>query len=408
MRPTPSPCLAILLVAIPAALAGGCAGSGALHGAGMDVPGCLRRPPFVWCSREPDGSREARNFLGFLYRQVAQRSPTDRPPAPGDILSRDSLDVLWPVYHTASVVRADGRRSVTRRFLPFVSTRRQSEKSGAGADYTQLRVNVLGIVLSLRSDNYGRGMTEADFLWPLGHYFSGERDSRDGGRELAQTFRFLPFVSAERTWRLADEGLEIGLSGRTGPREADPSRGRRADRVRLRVLHSLFGYERDAEARTKRAFLLGGAYADAADQRHAWGLVSWEGGPATDSDFGLLWQLLFVARRWGSAGLASAETGERPSDLWRATKWLFRGSPGKLVKFTPFFNYESDWAADRKKVSILLGLWSYERDGADRRGRFLWFIPWGGRRRRRAPGEYAARPPGWPISPTRSDRGGGP
>jgi len=405
-------------VVIPAVLAGGCTG----HGAGTDVPGCLRRPPFVWCSREPDGSREARNFLGFLYRQVAQRSPTDRPPAPGtlsgageagrklpgDILSRDSLDVLWPVYHTASVVRADGRRSVTRRFLPFVSTRRQSEKSGAGADYTQLRVNVLGIVLSLRSDNYGRGMTEADFLWPLGHYFIGERDSHDGGRELAQTFRFLPFVSAERTWRLGEEGLEIGLSARTGPREAGPPGGREADRVRLRVLHSLFGYERDAEARTKHAFLLGGAYTDAARQRHAWGLVSCQRGPATDSDFGLLWQLLFVARRWGSAGLASAETSERPSDLWRATKWLFHGSPGKLVKFTPFFNYESDWASDRKKVSILLGLWSYERDGADRRGRFLWFFPWGGRRRRSASGEHDARPPGWPISPTRPGRGHGP
>ncbi|MHC4505849.1 MAG: hypothetical protein ACYTFI_21315, partial [Planctomycetota bacterium] len=79
---------------IPAALAGGCAGGGALHGAGTDVPGCLRRPPLVWCSREPDGSREARNFLGFLYRQVAQRSPTDRAPAPDDILSRSSLDVF--------------------------------------------------------------------------------------------------------------------------------------------------------------------------------------------------------------------------------------------------------------------------------------------------------------------------
>ena len=84
-----------------------------------------------------------------------------------------------------------------------------------------------------------------------------------------------------------------------------------------------------------------------------------------------------MVKRSGSEDLASrAFAPEKPSDLWRATKWLFGGSPRKQLRLGPLVDYDTDWSADRKEFSLLFGLVSYVREGDSRRGRFLWIIPW--------------------------------
>ncbi len=478
----PVEALAVLaILVIPAALAGGCMGSGRseLQEAGSaDVPGRLRLPPFVWYTGESGGNRRVRNFLGLLYHQVSEEargaeeprsgaaSPTatsleaatrqpphvvgsaapdsrlsNNPTLPGDAVVRHSaLHVLWPIYLRESTRRADGRRTETRRFLPFLWSRRQTEKSGAGSEYTRLRLFVLGPIFSLRSDDYGRGMTEVEFLWPLGHYFSGLSRRREG--EITQTFRFLPFVSVERTWRLGEAADAWDLSLR--PRRGSSYLGEKglpsaspADRVRLRVLQPLFGYERDTMPRTKRMFILGGVSSVDKKEKHPWdswlaessatpasvlgpprkqlwGLWAHGRGPATDFEHQLLWQFFVVSRSGseelasrplvrslegsqasgvsfalrqaqgrpgegqaqGGPALSSSKGGERPSDLWRATKWLFSGSPRRLVRLGPIASYEADWRSDWKRFSTFFGFFSYAREGRSRTVRFLWFIPW--------------------------------
>jgi hypothetical protein len=190
---------------------------------------------------------------------------------------------------------------------------------------------------------------------------------------MARSFVFWPFVRYQRTWPLLADG--------PGPTASAPEggAGRPGEKVVLRVLKPIFGYERDSDLRRKRAFLLGGV-ADGGGERgegqRTLGLIAAEKGPATDYEVQALWQF-FMVKRSGSGEFASrAFAADRPSDMWRATKWLFGGSPRKQFRLGPVVDYEADWSADRKKFSILFGLVSYFREGGRRRGRFLWVIPW--------------------------------
>jgi len=337
--------------------------------------GRLRLPPFVWLERNADDSREVRNFLGFLYDQRAESAPTDASSAEPRFVSRNSLHVMWPLYGRSEEVGADGMRATTRTLMPFVWASRKSEPSGRGADYVRRRVIVPPLLLSLRSDNYGSGQVESEFLWPLGKYFRGERLSR-GRREMARIFVFRPFVRYERTWPLAS-GERIGPRDDASSARTARAPGRPGEVVQLRVLNPVFGYERDTDQRRKRAFFLGGIVEGGGPGKdRVLGFVAAEKGPATDYEFQALWQF-FMAKRWGGEEITSrAFAEERPSDMWRATKWLFGGSPRKKFKLGPIMDYESDWTADRKSFSVLFGLVSYARVGNRRYGRFLWIIPW--------------------------------
>ncbi|MHC5055403.1 MAG: hypothetical protein ACYTKD_11870 [Planctomycetota bacterium] len=373
------------LVAAAAMAIAGCAttgsfGSGDAAGAG----GRFRLPPVVWWDRSPDGSREVRNFLGFLYGQRAESIPADGAIPEGRVVSRNSLHILWPLYHRSAVVESDGMRTTTRSLMPFVWASRKSEPSGRGTDYVQRRVIVPLLLFSLKSDNYGSGQLEYEFLWPLGKYSRGERFS-GGRREMARSFVFWPFVRYRRTWPLPTDGpgpdasaSEVGPARSSGPGDGA---GRPGEMVVLRVLKPIFGYERDTDLRRKRVFILGGVVdgegedEDKEGQRTL-GLLAAEKGPATDYEIQALWQF-FMVKRSGSEEFASrAFAAKRPSDMWRATKWLFGGSPRKQFRFGPIVDYEADWSGDRKEFSVLFGLVSYFREGNRRRGRFLWVIPW--------------------------------
>lgn len=361
--------------------AAGCATTGSIGPGGAAGPeGRLRLPPVVWWDRSPDGGREVRNFLGFLYDQRAETSPLPASssvtaaggsPSEGRVVSRSSLHILWPLYHRSAVVGADGMRTTTRSLMPFVWASRRSEPSGRGTEYVRRRVVVPPLLFSLRSDNYGSGQLEYEFLWPLGKYFRGERFS-GGRREMARSFIFRPFVRYERTWPLA-----TGSSGLARGAGAGDGAERPGEVVRLRVLNPIFGYERDADLRRKRAFLLGGiADGEGKEGQRTLGLLAAEKGPGTDYEFQAVWQF-FMVKRSGSEDLASrAFAAGKPSDMWRATKWLFGGSPRKQFRLGPIVNYKADWSKDRKEFSILFGLISYSREGDRRRGRFLWVIPW--------------------------------
>jgi len=371
-------------LAVAVAALAGCATTGSpgrqdTAGAGSR----LRLPPFVWLDRNADGSREVRNFLGFLYDQRTESAPAAASSPEARFVSRNSLHVMWPFYGRSEEVGADGMRTTTRTLMPFVWASRKSEPSGRGADYVRRRVIVPPLLLSLRSDNYGSGQVESEFLWPLGKYFRGERLLR-GRREMARIFVFRPFVRYERTWPLHATSLAPGASGDSvGPRdEASSARtarapGRPGEVVQLRVLNPIFGYERDTDQRRKRAFLLGGIFEGGGPGKdRVLGFLAAEKGPATDYEIQALWQF-FMAKRWGGEEITSrAFAEESPSDMWRATKWLFGGSPRKKFKLGPIMDYESDWTADRKSFSVLFGFVSYSRVGNRRYGRFLWVIPW--------------------------------
>ncbi len=377
-------CRAVL--AALALAAAGCLASGDLEDAGISR--ALRVPPFVWCSGDAARGRRTRNLLGVFCHRVAEDVPPEKQADSHAPISRRSLDVLWPVCHSGTERYADGRRIETRWLAPAFWMRRESEKTGAGGEYTRLNVNVLGIVLDLDSDNYGRGRKAAQFLWPLGHYFAGERDSPEGVREYGRSFRFLPFVRVERIWSVQREQAQLAKRDEPMPYALGryPHAPRRSPTsgpprlVRVRVLQPLFGYERDGRRRTKQLFVLGGTYAEAGGGRRPWGLVHFGRGPSTDAEFGMFWNALLV-RRWGSRDIAAAALREdergRPSERWRLTKWLFRGSPRRAIGFAPVFSYESDWETGRKRFTLLNGLWSWGRTGSRTHGRFLWVFGWG-------------------------------
>ena len=345
--------------------------------------GRLRLPPLVWLDREADGSREVRNFLGFLYDQRTESAPAAASSSEARFVSRNSLHILWPLFGRSAEVGSDGMRTTTRSLMPFVWASRKSEPSGRGTDYVRRRVVVPPLLMSVRSDNYGSGQIESEFLWPLGKYFRGERLSR-GRREMARIFVFRPFVRYERTWPLDAaargtdaSGQRAALQDPSAPRGGSAPAGRPGEVVQLRVLNPFFGYERDTDKRRKRAFLLGGILQGAAPgKERVLGFLAAEKGPATDYEIQALWQF-FMAKRWGAEEIASRVfADERPPDMWRATKWLFGGSPRKKFRLGPIMDYESDWTADRKSFSVLFGLISYARVGNRRYGRFLWVIPW--------------------------------
>jgi hypothetical protein len=365
----------------------GCATTGTIGPEGESEAGArFHMPPIVWWDRSPDGSREVRNFLGFIYSQRSESSPAEQSSPETRVASSSSLDILWPIYHRSEVVAADGMRTTTRSLMPFVWASRRSEPSGRGTDYVRKRVIIPPLLFSLNSDNYGSGQIEYGFLWPLGKYFRGER-LRDGRREMARSFIFRPFVRYERTWPLATgSGASAGIGG--FGRSSDSSRettdaasargtGRPGEVVRVRVLTPLFGYERDADLQRKRAFLLGGILdGGGPGKERTLGFLAAERGPATDYEIQALWQF-FMMKRSGSEEIAArAFAPEKPSDMWRATKWLFGGSPHKEFRLGPVFDYVSDWSSDRKEFSVLFGLISYAREGNRRQGRIFWFIPW--------------------------------
>ena len=110
-----------------------------------------------------------------------------------------------------------------------------------------------------------------------------------------------------------------------------------------------------------------------------------ERGPSTDREEQLLWRMLLLKRSGAPDLIASTlpaspvGEAERPSDRWRLVQWMFRGSPKVRGRVGPLLSYESDWESDTKRVSVLLGLYSYRREGLKKSGRLLWFIPWRGR-----------------------------
>jgi len=332
-RPWWAAALAIAARSLLAALGQASAGCGA---AGADRS--LRVPPIIWWTREASSAREVRSFLPPLYRQVQDDEGRSR-----------SLSVLWPLY----------------------SFSRSSEPSGAGTEYYDLRLSVLGPVFSMRSDNYGEGRLRVQFLWPLGSWFRGETSSRGETRKV-RAFRFLPIVHYERSWRR--EPFSRGMSLRLEESPGAPSGARLDERVHLRFLHVAFGYDAEAETGTRRCFVLGGAPA-AEDGTHAtFGAMAFERGPGEDSEHQLFWRALLI-KRWGSRqGIPSG--GDRPSDLWRALGRAFRGPPRTLVRLGPVASWESDREADRSRLSLVAGLFSMEREGSFYRGRVLWLVPW--------------------------------
>ncbi len=386
----------------------------------------IHAPPVIWWTRETREQgkcdREVRNFLGFLYHQVRETTISQEGGPPGH---RRAVHVLWPLGMSSVEGLPDGETTRRVRLVPLVWMTRRSEPSGAGHDYYQLRASVLGPIFSLRADNYGEGYVNAHFLWPLGQYFRGEKRL---GAELRKfhSFRLLPFVQIERSWRpgrIPGAGLSPGLPDRrTGGRAArlkPPSSEVRLDERRtFRFLHLLLGMERDAARGVTRIYLVGASAKDRETGRRSivalWGS---ERGPSTDSEHQLLWRF-FVLKRSGAPGLAmnrdtqDRQYGERPdeqrnptgmhridrmgdgknpahpvypcspSDRWRLVQWMFRGSPRVRGNVGPVFSYESDWEADTKRVSVLAGLFSYNRVGLKKSGRILWFIPWRGRERK--------------------------
>ncbi len=371
----------------------------------------VHAPPLVWWSREARG-REVRNFLGFLYHQVSEKGGRRR-----------AVHFIWPLGMSSVEDLPDGETRRVFHALPFLWRTRLSEPSGAGYEYYQLRLNVLGPIFSLRADNYGEGYVNAHFLWPLGQYFRGEKRL---GAELRKvhSFRLLPFVQFDRSWR---PGRAPGGEGR--PPGAGPSPGggvarlkspssevRLDERRAFRFLHLLLGMERDAGEGVTRIYLVGGSMRDRRTGRRSmvalWGL---ERGPSTDREHQLLWRF-FVLRRSGAprvrrttsnSDAQDGQDGERqderghltgmdrmgngrhpvypvdsrsPSDRWRLVQWMFRGSPRVAASAGPVFSYRSDWEADTKRVSVLTGLFSYNRVGLKKSGRILWFIPWRGRK----------------------------
>jgi hypothetical protein len=294
-------------------------------------------------TRDPGGVREVRNFLGPLYHQSQQDEGRTR-----------TLNILWPLF----------------------THRLRANPSGTGDFFYERRTNVLGPVFILRTDNYGRGYVDADFLWPLGQYFRGEKRTGDTVRSVIG-LRFLPFFRSEWSWSplKPSRGGALRLSEEGDAREEELHAD---ERMYFRLVNVLFGM--DMEPTGRRMFLLGGAPVDDDGNRTTFGIVAHENGPSIDFEHQLLWRA-FLVKRWGSARIASpANERDAPSDFWRSFQWMWRGPPRSLVRVGPVAVYQSDWEADTARFSVLAGLFSYERHGTSRRGRLLWFLPWSFRR----------------------------
>jgi hypothetical protein len=257
-----------------------------------------------------------------------------------------------------------------------------------------VRLNFLGPLFHLSSDNYGGGYFRAQFLFALGQYFRGEKPS--GERELS--FRLIPFAEFKRTW--FPRGPLRARSAVGGAAARSSRRGRTEygtdERVLFRFFHFLFGYEREDDLNARRLFILGGSPVGPDGRKEPIALMAYERGPSTDFEHHLLWRVLLF-RRHGAGPLARVATTPEgaapapgipgllpaapprrapPSERWRGLRWLFRGSPRTSVRVVPFLSYDSDWETDAKRVSILLGLLSYERGGGERRGRVFWLFRW--------------------------------
>jgi hypothetical protein len=380
--------------------------------------GRFHAPPLVWWTREGDGGgegrREVRNFLGPLYHQYHEAAASRDGKAP----AKRATHVMWPLVASSVEHFPDGETKRTFRALPFTWITRRSEPSGAGYDYYQIRANVLGAVFSLSADNYGEGYVSAHILMPLGKYFRGEKRVRGELRKF-RSFRLVPIVHYERSWRPGKvarargrlPGFQPGLrsrgrfgevgSGADGAGRGQPGTGPSPEGIRLderatfRFLHFLLGLEREAAKNVTRLYLVGTVPVDR-KTGHSSILALWgsERGPSTDREDQLLWRMLLFKRSGAPEMIAStlpaspAGDVERPSDRWRLVQWMFHGSPKVRSRVGPLFSYESDWESDTKRVSVLFGLCSYRREGLEKSGRLLWFIPWRGR------GSTAAGPSG--------------
>lgn len=293
----------------------------------------LLAPPLIWWTRKAPPGPETRCFLPPLYRQTQK-----------DEGRETHLDILWPLY----------------------SYSRESEPSGTGGEYYDVRLSVLGILFSMRSDNYGAGRTKIQFLWPLGSYFSGETSERGEMRRVL-SFNLLPFVHYERSWRRESQLRSASVRSNQIP-AASP---RPDERVYLRVLHITFGTDMEAHTGKQRCFILGAAPTGDDGSKTTFGAIAFERGPGMDFEYQLFWRAILF-KSYGS----STPTSLKVSDLWRSLQKLWKGPPHKLIRLGPVASWESDWESDRSMLSILAGLFSMERKGLSREGRVLWFFPW--------------------------------
>jgi hypothetical protein len=319
-------------------------------------------PPVVWWTREAEGGREVRNFLGALYHQTRE---ADR---------KSELQLLWPLFLRKVAQEPDGRRVERLRMLPLFWASRESEPSGAGYDYVDFRLNVLGIVFTLHSDNYAGGRVRARFLLPLGEYVRGTAPTG----ERIKKFRFLPLVQYERRWRpgLESRSVGVGLEDSVLAREETEEEPHLDERVGFRFLHMLFGYDRDARADKMRLFLLGGALPNEGGEKTTLALWGQERGPSTDVEHQLFYRFLLFKRSGAAGMLPQGPRAGRGLCLWRGTQWLFHGSPRRLVRVGPLLRFASDWERDHCVFSLVSGLFAFERDGRSRRAKVLWLFSW--------------------------------
>jgi hypothetical protein len=329
-------------------LSTGCGSTAGITSDGISRTERFAVPPVLMWSRNVERQTENRNFLGTFFRRSQDIVDGKR---------QKSLDVLWPLF----------------------SQRLESEPKGTGGQYYRRHTSLmLGLIFSSRSDNYGDGYLNVHFLWPLGQYFRGERKTRDDDRTV-RSFRFLPLLQYERSWRAVSPARPntLGLLDFEAP--LSPKATLKIDeRVHFRFLHIVYGMERGPTQR--RQFLIGGAPKDEQGRKTTFGLWAHESGPSADYEHQLFWRALLL-KRWGSDRITMPSALERePSDFWRTFQWLWHGPPQTMVRLGPFMTFESDWESDSKRFSFLAGLFSVERQGPERRGKILWFIPWGRRR----------------------------
>jgi hypothetical protein len=304
-------------------------------------------PPIVIWSRDADKQRESRSLFGPVYRHAFDNK--------GDKRKR-SVDVLWPLF----------------------SHRLTLESSGAGDDKYDRRTNILlGWLYSARSDNYGKGYRNIQFLWPLGQYFRGEETSTGDVRSV-RSFRFLPFVQYKRSWRPVDPRRESSMDLFSLEHEEKKTAAvtdlRHDERMHFRLLHVLFGLERDHEV--SRQFLVGGVPKSDDGSKTTFGFWAHETGPSADFEHQLLWRAILFKRSGSREIISQTGNMDKPSDYWRSFQWMWHGPPRTLVRMGPVFSYASDWLADTRRFSVLFGFFSVARDGPERRGRVFWFIPW--------------------------------
>ena len=332
---------ACLFVVIVASLPG-CGGPRG-DDAGSDAPRRLVIPPIVFWSRDRDLQRESRSLLGPVYRHAFDNKAEKR---------KRSVDVLWPLY----------------------SQRVATESSGAGGEkYDRRTYLLLGWLYSARSDNYGKGYRNIQFLWPLGQYFRGEETSTGEVRSV-RSFRFLPFVQHKRSWRPVDpaRGARLSMLGLDAKPEVTEEL-RFDETMYFRLLHVLFGVERDPTH--SREFLVGGVPKNDDGTKTTFGLWAHERGPSADYEHQLLWRAILFKRSRSRDVTDETRTMDKPSDFWRSFQWMWHGPPRTFVRLGPVLRYESDWLEDTKRFSVLFGFFAIERRGRERRAQIFWFIP---------------------------------